>query len=141
MKVWNEAPSKQDVEALIRTFFEKLQAGSLNDAGNMVTHLFEDWDASVFTLWEETYQIHEIPEDDSFEGNEWKQAAWLADLKIAGAMEWQRATEVDASPVEDGDRIYVGLMYRDEVINHVGEFVITQSDGGFGVARHSIQIG
>ena len=128
---WKEKPSQEDVEKEIRLFFKKLKEGDIDGAGAMVAHSYDDWNDSVYVLWQETYQIYETPQDKSLEGEEWKKnAAWLFDLDINGDLTW-----------EGDSTIYVSLQYKGNPIDHVGTFFLRNEDNVFFVERESIQIG
>ncbi|AKV01637.1 hypothetical protein AKJ09_08300 [Labilithrix luteola] len=124
-KIWKEKPSHDDVRRFLHGFFEQLRAGKVEEAKALVGHAYEDWNESLFTVWQDHYLIHEIPKDSSFEGREWDtNRAWLSDLTIKDDIEW----------VND-DCAWVDFIYRGDPSGYIGEFAVKQDADGYFVQR------
>jgi hypothetical protein len=128
--IWKTKPSHEEVEALVNDYFKLLNSGQLDQAESLIPSEYEDWHESIFTVWEDHYLIHEIPNDSSFEGNEWlNDRGWLKNLTIKPEMEWM-----------NDDIVWADFVYRKKVSGYIGEFVIQETDGGFTVKRTSFQM-
>lgn len=125
MKIWNNEPGKQEVEALITEYFQLLQKGKLDEATDMIGSAYDDWLDTLFVVWQDHYLIHEIPTDSSFDGKEWlNDLTWLKDLTIKPEMEW----------INDS-YVWADFIYRGEPSGYIGEFSIKKTDEGYTVRR------
>ncbi len=126
IQIWNEMPSKPEVEAFIKSFFKTLQSGDLQKAQSMMGHAYPDWNESIYTTWQDHYLIHEIPKDSSYEGGEWKtDLKWLKDLTIQDKIEWMK-----------DDLLWVDFLFRGQPSGYIGEFAIKKNDEGYFIQRN-----
>src|SRR5689334_12261548 len=120
MKLWKDRPSNQEVEDLLKTYFKHLQNGELDQALALVTNAYDDWEGTLYTVWQDHYLIHEIPNDSTFEGREWiDNLNWLKDLTIQPTMEWM-----------NDNIIWVDFIYRGEPSGYIGEFHVKNNNEG-----------
>jgi hypothetical protein len=125
MQTWPQPPSKEEVERVIKTFFGHLQAGRFAEAHDSVGHACDDWEDTLYTVWQDHHLIHAIPKDNSFEGREWAtDLAWLKDLSILDKMEWMSE-----------DRVWADLTFKGEPSGYIGEFCIEPVPEGYRVQR------
>jgi hypothetical protein len=125
MKLWKDRPSNQEVEDLLKTYFKHLQNGELDQALALVTNAYDDWEGTLYTVWQDHYLIHEIPNDSTFEGREWiDNLNWLKDLTIQPTMEWM-----------NDNIIWVDFIYRGEPSGYIGEFHVKNNNEGHFIER------
>jgi len=125
MKLWKDRPSNEEVEDLLKTYFKHLQNGELDQALALITNAYDDWEHTLYTVWQDHYLIHEIPEDSTFEGREWiDNLNWLKDLTIQPTIEWMN------------DNIaWVDFIYRGEPSGYIGEFHVKSNSKGHFIER------
>lgn len=88
-KTWKEKPTELEAQKAVEDFFAYLKKGELENAKNSVDHLYDDWEESIHVIWRDHYLIHEIAEDESFEGKEWlNNLEWLGNLDILDDFMW-----------------------------------------------------
>lgn len=126
MKTWNEKPTQTEIAQFVGDFFVQLQNGEIEKAKTSVAHAYDDWEETLFTVWEDHYLIHEIPKDNSFEGKEWlNNLEWLKDLTIQEEVEWLNE-----------ETLWVDFLYRDEPSGYIGEFQLKKNDAGYYLQRN-----
>lgn len=125
MKIWKDKPSKQAVEDLLKTYFQHLQNGEIDKALSLTSNAYDDWEDTLYVVWQDHYLIHEIPKDNTFEGREWiNDLGWLKDLTIQPTPEWL-----------SDDMVWVDFVYRGEPSGYIGEFRVIKNDEGYHVER------
>jgi hypothetical protein len=143
MKTWEQPPSKAEVEAELKRFFELLRNGDLEAAGAAVAHHSDDWDSQIWSLWQDTYLIYleeldQEVEDDSFEGKAWlNDLSWIKDLGIDETFRWDEEEDV-VNP--EGEHLFVNLTYKGEVLDVSGDFRVTKDQGSYRLMRQIIHV-
>lgn len=131
---WKEKPEKKEVEKIIKDFFILLKNGKLNEAKELVNHKHDDWESQIWSIWQDTYlidleEIGEEVEDDTFEGNLWKNDLnWLEQLSIEDKFHW---TE---------DEVFVNIIYNNIVTDVSAEFSIDKKEDNYIVTKEIIHI-
>lgn len=140
-KTWASAPDKGEVEAELRGFFDALQSRAVGEARDRVAHRFDDWEAQLHSLWQDTYLIlledegREV-EDESFEGRAWAEdTTWLADL-ACGPISWDGA----APQAADREWLYAVVIYDGVETDVTAEFQVVVRDGAWVLERNALRI-
>lgn len=134
LKIWKEKPTEQEVQNLVEEFFAYLKKGELDNAKNIVDHVYDDWEESIHVIWRDHYLIHEIAEDETFEGREWfNNLEWLNNLGILDDFIW--AEENDKSRYFD-----VSVTYMDEPSGFAAQFYLVKNDNHYFVQRGLIDM-
>jgi hypothetical protein len=126
-KRWATRPSPEEARIYLQRFFDALRDGKIEVAQAMVTHAYEDWDESVFLLFQEMHLIHETPADTSFEGRGWdRDRGWLRDLSVKDGAEWMGP---------DGSIAWIDLAFRGNPTGHIAQFQVRESSSGWVIER------
>jgi len=134
LKTWKEKPTEQEVQHLVEEFFAYLKKGELDNAKNIVDHVYDDWEESIHVIWRDHYLIHEIAEDESFEGREWiNNLEWTQNLGILDDFMWHE---------EKGNSRYfdVSVTYMDEPSGFAAQFYLVKNDDHYLVKRGLIDM-
>lgn len=134
LKTWKEKPTEQEVQNLVEEFFAYLKKGELDNAKNIVDHVYDDWEESIHVIWRDHYLIHEIAEDESFEGREWiNNLEWTQNLGILDDFIWYE---------EKGNSRYfdVSVTYMDEPSGFAAQFYLVKNDDHYVVKRGLIDM-
>jgi len=125
MKTWKSKPTNTEIKALIQEFTNLLKLGNLESAKNLVQHKFNDWESSIWSLWQDTYLIYledldKKVSDESFEAKLWKSdLTWLKALEIEDKFNW------------DGNYVSVNIIYEDEFTDTSMSFVLEKNSNGY----------
>ena len=143
MERWDQPPAKAEVEASLKSFFDLLRSGQLDQAEAAVAHAEDDWESQLWSLWQDTYLVDledydEEVADDSFEGRLWRSdLKWLRDLGIDETFHWDEEGEhVDP----EGEHLFVNLTYKGEILDVSGDFRVAQVDGAYQLIREIIHM-
>ncbi|MFC0777480.1 hypothetical protein [Flavobacterium sp. HJSW_4] len=134
LKTWKEKPTEQEVQNLVEEFFAYLKKGELDNAKNIVDHVYDDWEESIHVIWRDHYLIHEIAEDESFEGREWiNNLEWTQNLGILDDFIWYE---------EKGNSRYfdVSVTYMEEPSGFAAQFYLVKNDDHYVVKRGLIDM-
>ncbi|MFB9080812.1 hypothetical protein ACFFLS_21955 [Flavobacterium procerum] len=133
-KTWKEKPTEVEAQRAVEVFFAYLKKGELENAKNSVDHLYNDWEESIHVIWRDHYLIHEIAEDESFEGKEWlTNLEWLGNLDILDDFMWAD---------ENGNSRYfdVSLTYLGEPSGFAAQFFLVKNDDHYVLKRGLIDM-
>ena len=133
-KTWKEKPTELEVQKVVEDFFAYLKKGELDNARKSVDHLYDDWEESIHVIWRDHYLIHEIAQDESFEGKEWlNNLEWTKNLGILDDFLWAD---------ENGNTRYldVSVTYMDEPSGFAAQFYLVKNDDHYVVKRGLIDM-
>jgi hypothetical protein len=134
LKTWKEKPTEPEVQKVVEDFFAYLKKGELDNAKNIVDHVYDDWEESIHVIWRDHYLIHEIAKDESFEGKEWlNNLEWLNNVAILDDYMWAE---------ENGNTRYfdVSLTYLGEPSGFAAQFYLVKNDDHYFVKRGLIDM-
>lgn len=133
-KTWKEKPTELEAQKTVEDFFAYLKKGELENAKNSVDHLYDDWEESIHVIWRDHYLIHEIAQDESFEGKEWlNNLEWTKNLGILDDYMWAD---------ENGNSRYfdVSVTYLGEPSGFAAQFYLVKNDDNYVVKRGLIDM-
>lgn len=133
-KTWKEKPTELEAQKAVEDFFAYLKKGELDNAKNSVDHLYDDWEESIHVIWRDHYLIHEIAQDESFEGREWiNNLEWTQNLGILDDFMWAD---------ENGNSRYfdVSVTYMDEPSGFAAQFYLVKNDDHYVIKRGLIDM-
>lgn len=122
VKIWTGRPAENDVEAVVRHYFDLVRAGKMPVAEKLVDHtstrhvLKALWSGSVGASTDED-PVDEVWEHDR---------SWLGELGL-GSFAWG----------ETGSHLYVEITYREQVIDVALGFWVKPVDAGWVISGPS----
>ncbi|GAA3768243.1 hypothetical protein [Flavobacterium ginsengiterrae] len=132
-KTWKEKPTELEAQKQVLDFFAYLKKGELENAKNSVDHLYDDWEESIHVIWRDHYLIHEIAEDESFEGKEWlNNLEWLGNLDILDDFMWGEENENDTRYFD------VSVTYMGEPSGFVAQFQLEKNNDDHYVVKRGL---
>lgn len=132
-KTWKEKPTELEAQKAVVDFFAYLKKGELENAKNSVDHLYDDWEESIHVIWRDHYLIHEIAEDESFEGKEWlNNLEWLGNLDILDDFMWGDENENDTRYFD------VSVTYMGEPSGFVAQFQLEKNNDDHYVVKRGL---
>ena len=134
LKTWKEKPTEAEAQKVVEDFFDYLKKGELDNAKNLVDHVYDDWNESIHVIWRDHYLIHESAQDESFEGNEWlNNLEWSQNLGILDDFMWGE---------EKNDSTYfdVSVTYLGEPSGFAAQFYLVHKDDQYFVKRDLISL-
>lgn len=122
VKIWTERPAENDVEVVVRHYFDLVRAGNLPVAEKLVDHTSARH--VLKALWSGSVGANT---DDDAEPHDWEHdTSWLDDLGL-GSFAWG----------ETGSHLYAEITYRELVIDVALGFWVKPVDGGWVVSGPS----
>ncbi|MFD1605640.1 hypothetical protein ACFSJW_03490 [Flavobacterium artemisiae] len=134
-KTWKEKPTELEAQKAVEDFFAYLKKGELDNARKSVDHLYDDWEESIHVIWRDHYLIHEIAEDESFEGKEWlNNLEWTQHLGILDDFMWAEENNSNTRYFD------VSVTYMDEPSGFAAQFYLVKNDDHYVVKRGLIDM-